>query len=595
MVTDLNRRDFVKLTGAATLLGAGAAILPSTSSAATVPTPRGDIRGRRSPNIVFIMVDELRFPMGLPNGVHSPRQFLGRYMPNVAKLWDRGVKFDNHFTAATSCGPARAALVTGLYPHQTWNLLTPPGDSTPGASLAPALEPAFPTYGKLLRKAGYRTPYVGKWHLSGSPASVDAPGADIYLEKYGFDGKTIPDVTGLPGQGLQEDPVMAGQAVEWLQRQKVASAPFCLTVSLVNPHDKQFFWAGTEATRFNELYTSQSLRPFIQFYPYSGEENPRSYGYSRLPGNWESAGTLGANKPACQLFNRQASGLLYGDASDNPAQTDYVLSSNSGIGDYKVAVAPFSYWRKARDSYTQVMELVDREIGKVIRSIPEPIRDDTIIVLTSDHGEYAGAHGMLSGKEGTMYDECIQVPLIVVDLREKLTGDVDRVRHGLTSSVDILPLLLSIAHGSQEWRKGRYATAYSERLNMLPMLKSASGRSRSHVLMASDEMHFNSLNFNNVPRHILGLRTRNMKVASYSRWGSRGNKVRAGRELESYDYDKKRGRLELENFRCDGARAQRLLKAMSREAAMSAKLPPPWQRASNRAKRTYLNFIQTLN
>lgn len=582
----VTRRDFVKLGGVA----AGIAALgynPATAAASR--------RRLRRPNIVFLMVDELRFPRDLPRGITTPRQFLGRYMPNVARLWDRGVTFSHHYSAATSCGPARAALVTGLYPHQQWNLITPPGDPTPGASLAPALRTGFPTYGKLMRQAGYRTPYVGKWHLSGSPAAEGDPGTSTYLEDYGFTGYTIPDITGLPGQGMEEDPVMAGQAVAWLQRQKRGADPFCLTVSLVNPHDKQFFWGGTEAALFQQLYERASAKPVINFEPYEGEGDPPDYGYADLPPNWESAAALAENKPGCQTFNRELSALLYGDAAEQ--RTDqYGFREVPGLDGMTVAVAPFHYWRKSRDCYTQVMEMVDREIGRVVRAIPPDLRDDTIIILTSDHGEYAGAHGMLSGKEGSMYEECMRVPLIVVDPREEYTGDLDAVRGGLTSSVDLLPLLVSIGHGgSQDWLRGDNRVAYGHHLDMLPVLKSRNGRTRRYVWMATDEMHGQSLNRQNVPRHVLGVRTEELKVASYSHWTVSGQPLTAGRELESYDYATPAGRQELENFQCESGAARRLLRQLTRERRMAGALPPRWQRVSDQARQIYLDFIQTIH
>ncbi len=592
MTPAVSRREFVKVSGGAALMGAG--LVGGQVSAAAAATATRAHAGSR-PNVVFIMVDELRFPRTFPDGIETTRQFLRRFMPNVAGLWERGVKFANHYSAATSCGPARAALVTGLYPHQTWNLITPPGDVTPGASLAPALQTAFPTYGKLMRRAGYRTPYVGKWHLSGSPADPAAPGASTYLEDYGFDGRTIPDVTGLPGQGLADDPVMAGQAVEWLSRQRPGRRPFCLTVSLVNPHDKQFFWGGTEAARFEQVYADNRAEPVIPFTAYPGESDPPEHGYPDLAPNWESAATLAANKPACQTFNRSFSALLYGDASEDPGQTGFGVKPYLGSDTYKIAVAPFSYWRRSLDSYTQVMELVDKEIGRVIRAIPRSIRSNTVIVLTSDHGEYAGAHGMLSGKEGTMYEECMKVPLIVVDPRGVLTGDVDHVRHGITSSVDVLPMLATIAHGDRGWIRGAYADAYRERLDLLPVLKRASGRTRTRAWMASDEFHGRTLDFIGVPRHVLGVRTKELKVASYSYWNPRGVRRRSGMEVESYDFSTKRGRWELDNFRCDSGAARTLLKQMNREAQMRAPLPTRWRAASNRARAEYLRFIKTIS
>ena len=79
---------------------------------------------------------------------------------------------------------------------------------------------------------------------------------------------------------------------------------------------------------------------------------------------------------------------------------------------------------------------------------------NTVIVFTSDHGEYGASHG-LRGKGAGAYEEAIRVPLIVKDPRGVLTSAPERARTQLTSSVDVAPLLLTIASGSDEWRRER--------------------------------------------------------------------------------------------------------------------------------------------
>src|SRR3954447_20419741 len=194
----MDRREFLK-RGGATLAGgvlAEAGVFERAASAAPG-------MGRR-PNIVFILVDEMRFPSVFPAGVRTPEAFLRRFMPNVHELWRHGVKFERYYSAGNACSPARAALATGLYPHQQWLLAT-------RTSSGPSLQDGFPTYGKLLRRMGYRTPYFGKWHLSNPPADGSLDG---YLENYGFRGMTTPDPTGTNGQGAAVDgPVIADAAV----------------------------------------------------------------------------------------------------------------------------------------------------------------------------------------------------------------------------------------------------------------------------------------------------------------------------------------------------------------------------------------------
>src|SRR5215469_16518995 len=263
----MERRDFLKKSGAvaAGSLLADLGILEQAAGAAG--------KTDREPNIVFILVDEMRFPTVFPAGVHTPAEFLRQFMPNVFYLWQHGVKFESYYSAGNACSPARATIATGLYPHQQWLLQT---RTTSG----PSLQPAFPPYGKLLRQLGYQTPYFGKWHLSNPPANGSTVG---YLENYGFQGMTNPDPVGTNGQGTADDvSVIATSAAQWLRQEARSAAPFCVTVSFVNPHDKEFFWAGSEANRYYQAFKHQRLKPFTPNYTQvESEANPRRWGIRR--------------------------------------------------------------------------------------------------------------------------------------------------------------------------------------------------------------------------------------------------------------------------------------------------------------------------
>ena len=78
----------------------------------------------RRPNILLILVDEMRFPSVFPGGVSTPDQYLAQYMPNLFHLWQHGVKFESYYGSGNACSPARATIKTGLYPHQQWLLAT---------------------------------------------------------------------------------------------------------------------------------------------------------------------------------------------------------------------------------------------------------------------------------------------------------------------------------------------------------------------------------------------------------------------------------------------------------------------------------------
>ena len=438
----MKRRDFLKSTAAITgggMLAGYDTLAQSNSGPAAVPGPK--------PNILFILVDELRYPTVFPDGIKTPGEFLARFMPNVHKLWQKGVKFGNYHTAANACTPSRGVMITGLYSQQNWLLTTilstpyPPGPPPK----EPVLNPAYPTFGKLLRSAGYQTPYTGKWHVSVPEQNTGG------LENYGFDFFTYYDPTGdnLQGtygdeiRGYHNDSYSAGQGVDWLLNKRPANQPWCLTVSLVNPHDREFFPAGTEFKTVTDLFEDRSSNPggLAQLVDYPGtgpvvswQENalkrPPTYKYPDLPPNWESTQDIGLNKPSTQTFIKEFQQGVWGGITDDPSQDAATVEqypNRNPLVDLNLGVAkmPYSYWKRGLDSYTQVMQIVDSDIGGLLdafNTLPQSVVENTVIVFAADHGEYSGAHGMVQGKMATVYEEAWHIPLIVVDPSGRYTG-----------------------------------------------------------------------------------------------------------------------------------------------------------------------------
>ena len=589
------------LTGAAATAAALAlgGLTDGTAAAATRPGSGGRPKGDK-PNIVLIVVDEMRYPREFPAGITSPEQFISTYMPNLyTLLWQPGVKFGNHFTNGTACSPARACFVTGLYPLQQWLLATRTGTSEQPAP-SPALGRGFPTYGKLLQCQGYRTPYVGKWHLSPSPRSGTDP---RYLSLYGFQGLTQPDVLGDNGDGYYKDPAIAQAAADWLSATKPGQQPFCLTASFVNPHDKQFFWAGTEADNYNLAYSQANLKPQRPWEQIPTEDTPTRYGYNAVPANWEPITAL-SSKPSTQAFGRDLQALIWGGATDDPTQTgavtfkDYAYAQDPATAS-KIAQAPYGYWERGMDSYTQMLQMVDAHIGTVMNAVPKDVAQNTVFVFMSDHGEYSGAHGFLSGKIATAYDEAFSIPLVVVDPREKLTRDVDTVRTQLTGSVDLAPMLATIASGDRRWLTGDIGRIYRERLDLVPLLGSATAAGRDSIVMASNEHPPVALNAGNAPTHIYVLRTQEYKVAAYARWRGNGSSIdRSSLEYEFYDYSTERGRLELDNtFASDPRAKPAAVELLTRRLPnqLAQRLPQPYQLQSDAAKLRYLTYIAAID
>jgi uncharacterized sulfatase len=574
----MKRRDFLK---SATAMAAGG-LLPgflrpaalTASNSTSVPGPR--------PNILLILVDELRYPTVFPNDmIPDAAHFFMRFMPNLYnRLWTQGVKFSNHHTASNACTPARGVIISGLYSQQSWLLTTIVAPPNPNKILLkqPVLNPAFPTYGRLLQGLGYQTPYRGKWHVSIPQQNAGG------LQAYNFDYDTYPDPTGsnLQGtygdesRGFHNDEYIASQAIGVLKNLTPADQPFCLTVSFVNPHDREFFPFGTEFQTFNNpIFKNGSINPNKlapgSTYPGDGPKvpwgqdglkSPPDFDYPDLPPNWETEKDwANQRKPTTQKFIKDFQNLVWGGTSENPQQNDFTITeypapelNNPVLG---TAYAPFRYWRRGLDSYSQIIQIVDTQIGAVLdqlESLPPSIVENTIIVFCSDHGEYAGAHGLLQGKMMTIYEEAWHIPLIVVDPSGRFTGDIGDIRGGLTSSVDLLPMLVTLGNlGSTDWMSSDGLSAiYGQRHDMVSMLKSKDAPGRPYVLLATDEVVPNVYNPTRAPTHVLGFRTDEYKFGISAPWLPLTSDIDlTQKQLEFYDYSTTRGQMELDNSLSD--------------------------------------------
>jgi arylsulfatase A-like enzyme len=461
--------------------------------------PRAPGAYKRAPNILVIVVDQLRTPCWF-----SAAPAATRLMPNLAGIRDGGVSFDSHYTASNDCTPARATLLTGLYTHQTGCMIT--GGST--------LNPGFPTWGSMLREQGYGTWWYGKWHLTHRDNHWSLPADEGALEPYGFAGGTYPSPDGGPGQGWTTDPYIAAQFQEWVATAP-SQQPWCTTVSFVNPHDIAWWY------HWSDRFAAEASAPSR---------------VRRLPPNFQTPLQLErARKPRLQLSHQETTSLSFGRVPFSGPQT---LES----------------WAPFFDLYLKLLHEVDRQIGVVLSALHSrpDLAENTVVIFTSDHGEYGGSHG-LRGKGGAVYEEGIRVPLIVKDLRggDALTAAPRHRRTGLTSSVDVAPLLLSIATGSDSWRRDSHYGHIAGRHDLASMLADPRAPGRGHVLHASDEIvtEFALAPYAaDAPLHLAAIRTEQGKLAHYSNWREGTTEAsREGQEVELYDYSTREGRLELDN------------------------------------------------
>jgi arylsulfatase len=361
----------------------------------------------KKPNILMIVTDQeySHQPM--------PAEFA---LPNRDRIRAMGVTFNNQQATTTVCTPSRSVMYTGQHtPH------TRMFDNTNFAWIddMKADPQSLPTIGHMLRDLGYYTVYKGKWHLS----EFSAPGSRKEMEAYGFsEYQDTGDVQGGPMDGLTKDPIIASDAVEWLNKRapEVASEkPWFMTVNFVNPHDVMFFDTDGTAT-----VQSKSMFPI-----FSAPDAPL---YRQ---KWQT--TLPAS--------------FFDDLEGQPA----AVRSYKHLCDVYYGQIPEErrdMWHNHVNYYLNCHLDVDRHIGAVLDALEASGQaDNTIVIFTADHGEQGGAHH-LRQKGSVAFQETVNVPLVIADPRHPGANRTDAVG----SHLDLVPTMLSFAGLSEAEQRKRY-------------------------------------------------------------------------------------------------------------------------------------------
>lgn len=401
----MQRRDLLRLAGATGAIGLAGPLLGSPKA----PRPAGS-----RPNILLIVTDQQRAHQDLPDAVP---------LPGHERLLKRGVSLGNFHVNTTPCSPSRSVLFTGQHTQHTQitaNLGLPPFRE---------LSPAIPTLGHMLREQGYQTAYKGKWHLSHIEQSsnltygVVQPTTDA-LQSFGFaDYNLNGDPHGSLMSGFIYDKVTASDTVGWLQRHRDDEQPWFLAVNFVNPHDIMFYSSGVrqERSRLRRNFLgSISPGPKTGLYEQHWDlPLPKSFYHEDL-----------TRKPWAQRADVALCNHIYGhlDPRDEEA------------------------WQGLQSYYLNCIRDVDQSIEQVLLALERTgLADDTIVILTADHGEMAGAH-QLRQKGPHMYKENTRVNFIV---RHPDVVQGSRTE-ALGSTIDIVPTVLELAGVTPAVQAERY-------------------------------------------------------------------------------------------------------------------------------------------
>jgi len=297
-------------------------------------------------------------------------------------LAEEGVFFENAFITTPICAVSRASILTGQHMrrHGIEDFATPL-----------SAEAFAETYPMLLREAGYRTAYLGKFAV-GSPKKM--PHLSLPAEKfdhwYGFP-QAIHFKQVVDGEERYLTAEMTKQAVEFM-KSTPKDQPFCITMAYKEPH------------------------------------GPLNYMDPEFPDYYKDV-----EIPQPKTMTREAYDKL-------PA---FVRHSLNGSGDESLFVKNPEYYQQSTRKLYSYISKMDQSVGTIINAVHAMgIADNTVIIYSSDHGSFQGAHG-LKGK-WLLYEESISVPLIVWDGR--LPKNRRGVRHdAMALNIDWAPTMLDYA------------------------------------------------------------------------------------------------------------------------------------------------------
>ncbi|WP_395577315.1 sulfatase-like hydrolase/transferase [Streptomyces sp. BK79] len=233
---EISRRGFAGLVGGGAVTAVAGTATATAAGAAERPfraRPAG--RPGRRPNFLFIIADDLGWADLSSYGSPHIRT------PHLDRLAAQGVRFTDAYAGSATCSPTRFSLYTGRYPGRTKG-----GLAEPIASRTQGLDPSHPTLASLLRKAGYDTALIGKWHCGWLPDHSPTKsgwdeffgnfgGALEYFSKLGQDGSY--DL--YEGDATYQDlryytTVLTERAVDHVSRRR--SRPWLLNLNFTTPH-----------------------------------------------------------------------------------------------------------------------------------------------------------------------------------------------------------------------------------------------------------------------------------------------------------------------------------------------------------------------
>lgn len=317
--------------------------------------------------------------------------------PNLDRLANEGVVFENAYCSSPLCAPSRASLITGRLPSRI--------GAYDNAAELPA---SVPTIAHRLRTLGYRTAIAGKMHFIGPD------------QLHGFEERLTPDIYPAGLHWIPDWEASPAERLPWYHNMSSVFDAGISETSLQMDYDEQVELKSIQS--IHDLARAEDRRPFFLIasfsHPHDPWEVPAKY--------WDIYRDANIDRPAV------------------PAIADDLLDPHShriremcgGIG----LDVPDEVVLRARRAYYAAISFVDAKIGRLMHALEASgLKDDTVVIFAADHGEMLGERGLWY--KMTFFEPSAAVPLIVSAPR--LFGA--RRVSSTVSLLDLVPTLAELA------------------------------------------------------------------------------------------------------------------------------------------------------
>ncbi len=382
----------------------------------------------KHPNLLFIYTDEQAFNTLAAYGNTQIE------MPNLNRLAEQSVVFDQSYVTQSVCTPSRSTLLTGLYPHSNGCV----ENNIPLDSETACLP-------EMLGEGDYATAHIGKWHLG-----------DELFAQHGFD-EWVSIEDGYNGhfsvgrdQGVTSSyhDFLIGHGLEPENGNRFGRAQ---ASRLPEQYGKPAFLAQ-ESSRFIRENRDRPFVLYVNFLephmPYFG---PRDDQYDP------------ANIPLSANFAAEPN-------ESQPLKTRVLAEAYRQQGHSGLPLRTPEDWQRMIANYWGLCSLIDTHTGTILDTLEEcGLSDNTIVVFTSDHGDMMGGHRLLA--KCVMFEEAVRVPLMM-----RLPGQQKGKRiNGPVSQIDLVPTLLDLLD--------QPLPGYLQGKSLRPLVESENGRSEESVFI----------------------------------------------------------------------------------------------------------------